>query len=379
MKAARILVAWAVIAFILAGCGGATGKPKADRQAKPVSISGEKNAVPNESVYLKNWRNDYASNPFSEKDLVDSIRLTDDQFFKKYGEGRLIRLTEEGIQQGYLYMSRGVCVSFDEKGRVLAIDCRDGFEFRGAKAGMGFDKVRTILGEASVRAENFGGRKVHILEYTLEECTVQFIAGDRGGKNDGASFLRVRPQRDVLANLKREYRQLAGTEVSEPGTKPDADENPVDAGGWRKTKYQYSPLGKEELIGLVSLTKGEILNKYGYDYTIVRTGAEGLMQGYFFPKLGVCINFWGYDKVSFVECCQGVGIDGATVGISFAEVMARLGEVPIKAAWWESPDIKTHVLEYSMGSARVNFISLAFRPNYHVWKMLIYPKKIVRE
>jgi hypothetical protein len=371
----RNLVVLLVIAALGAGlfCGI---KAYEDKAAAGSGQSAADVADPQTNKYARGWREDYAARPLSKAQLVSCLKMTKDEFFKVYNKGRFIRLEEQGIYAGYLYTALGVCVSFDKDGRLLWVDCRDGFEFNGARSGMSLEKIRTILGEAPVRAEELtGGRKVYVLEYKLADCVAQFISYDRGGDGDGTSFLRVLPQRDISSRLKQALKALTGgnQEGERSGAQGTPAENPVKSGWW-DTEYKESPLAKEELAGLVSMTKGEILKKYGYDYEVVRTGAEGLRQGYFYRWLGVCIMFDADGNAAYVDCCKGVGINGATVGTRMDEVRARVGDVPVVVGKWEA-GFTIHTLQYPIGEGVVMFISFWPERNDKVSRVSVARKK----
>lgn len=121
--------------------------------------------------------------------------------------------------------------------------CRDGFELNGARAGMRLEKVKSILGQAPVRTEEFAdGRKAYVLEYTFEDYIAQFVAYDRDGSDDGTSFLRVLPRQDLEARLKRAARWLTGGE-QQAGLKGTPAENPVKS-GWRDIKYRETRMAE---------------------------------------------------------------------------------------------------------------------------------------
>lgn len=328
---------------------------------------------------VRAWRNDYAERPFSQAQLIYCLKMTKDEFFKEYKQKTevvLIRLAEQGIREGYFFKDLGVCVSFEDDGRILWVDCRDGFELNGARAGMSLGKIKTILGEAPVRTEELaGGRKVYVLEYTFADYVAQFISYDRDGTDDGTSFLRVLPRRDIGARLKQALKMLIGYAKSEEyhGAQGMQADNPVK-GDWWMSEYLESPLTTEELAGLVSMTKGEILKKYGYDYEVARTGTEGLLQGYFYRRLGVCIMFDADGRVGYVDCCKGVGINGATVGTRMDEVRARVGEVPVAVGKWEA-GFTTHTLRYPIGEGVVQFISFRPEKNDKVSRVSVVPKR----
>ena len=133
----------------------------------------------------------------------------------------------------------------------------------------------------------------------------------------------------------------------ENGTVYTDDEGEIDA---------YT-LTKQELLGLVDLTKDEIISKLGKQYTIILTGAENSFEGYCYENFGITIVF-GYDgSVAFIDCDEKVVIDGVHGGMNFSQIQEKLGEAEITETFLGVEENKGYKIEYKIGNCVLKFFS----------------------
>lgn len=112
-------------------------------------------------------------------------------------------------------------------------------------------------------------------------------------------------------------------------------------------------LSQEELFNCVTLTKDQVLEKYGTSYSIVRAGPGGWTQGYFYQNLGISFVFGDDGKVLWIDG-NGVMVDGAKAGMTFSRIKKILGEVPIKEEPYQE-NVKRYSLEYIRDKCKIVF------------------------
>ena len=116
-------------------------------------------------------------------------------------------------------------------------------------------------------------------------------------------------------------------------------------------------LTKPELIGLVELTKDEIISKLGKKYKVILTGAENSFEGYYYESLGITIVFEYDGSVAFIECNEKVVIDGAHEGMNFSQIKEKLGEAKITETFYGIEENKGYKVEYIVGDCVLKFYS----------------------
>ncbi|MGE5329111.1 MAG: hypothetical protein ACM3KR_06375 [Deltaproteobacteria bacterium] len=115
----------------------------------------------------------------------------------------------------------------------------------------------------------------------------------------------------------------------------------------------------KDLFSYISLTKDEVIKKLGKKYKIEPTGAEGLEEGFYYPKLGITFAFENKDnKVSSIYCDEKVEINGAKPGMNFKQIQQKLGTAKILESYMETPDNKCYDLRYIIKNISVEFTSM---------------------
>lgn len=116
-------------------------------------------------------------------------------------------------------------------------------------------------------------------------------------------------------------------------------------------------ISKEELFDCLNLTRDKIFLKYGQDYEIVRAGAEGVLKGYYYEKLGILFIFEEDGKVGWIDCRgNNISIDGAKAGMNFSQIKEFLGEAPIKKGMLEAY-YPIYLLRYTFNNVQITFSS----------------------
>jgi hypothetical protein len=91
---------------------------------------------------------------------------------------------------------------------------------------------------------------------------------------------------------------------------------------------------------LLGMTKTEAVSLLGKTYTIVDSGGEGWLEGYYFAEKGMTLSFYkkgtivdpskgikaeDFNKVLAVSCNEKVDLNGARVGMTLNQFKAALG------------------------------------------------------
>ncbi len=116
-------------------------------------------------------------------------------------------------------------------------------------------------------------------------------------------------------------------------------------------------IDKETLFWILSMSKDMVSDVYGTEFEIIRSGAEGAQDGYYYKQRGISIIFTDDGNVGYVDCNENVDIDGATAGMSFIQIKEKLGEAKIEENWMETPDNKIYQLKYEMNGHTLIFES----------------------
>jgi len=152
----------------------------------------------------------------------------------------------------------------------------------------------------------------------------------------------------------------------------------------------------DEIDNFLNMTKKEVLNHFGEEYEIVRAGAEGAYDGYFYEEQGLTFIFFpdgltlemlfGSDIVvnaigpNHVEITMGDGnnfkfywpsedtvrsvfvsdnveIRSVRQGMNFAQIQKYLGTTEIVETWIEDPNNTAYKIKYQIGKGWYNFYS----------------------
>jgi len=115
----------------------------------------------------------------------------------------------------------------------------------------------------------------------------------------------------------------------------------------------------KDLFSYISLTKDEVIKKLGKKYKIESTGAEGLVEGFYYPDLGITFAFENEDnKVSRIDCNEKVEINGAKSGMNLKQIQQKLGTAKILESYIETPDNKCYDLRYIINNTSIEFTSM---------------------
>lgn len=115
---------------------------------------------------------------------------------------------------------------------------------------------------------------------------------------------------------------------------------------------------KKELFNILLMSKVEMIDRYGVNYEIQASGAEGLEQSYYYKNLGINIKYDDNGIVSYIICDKKVNIYGVSSGMNFKQIQDKLGKAKINENWIETPENKMYDLTYDIGGHR--FVFTAF-------------------
>lgn len=134
----------------------------------------------------------------------------------------------------------------------------------------------------------------------------------------------------------------------------------------------------QELVNIFSLTKKEIIKKFGHAYYLTNTGPEGTETGYEFKKKGMTIVFSSDNYVNSVYCNAIIDFNGARSGMTFNKIQKFLGKTKIEevSALEDSNEYKYYLLRYKV----INNLVILFTTgiNDKVGKAYAYIYKIGR-
>lgn len=114
---------------------------------------------------------------------------------------------------------------------------------------------------------------------------------------------------------------------------------------------------KKELFYILLMSKDEMINRYGNNYEVQASGAEGLEQSYYYKSLGINIRYDNNGFVKFVTCDKKVNIYGVSAGMDFKQIQIKLGKGKVNESWLETPENVVYNLTYDIGGHRFTFTS----------------------
>ncbi|MCL1854709.1 MAG: leucine-rich repeat domain-containing protein [Clostridia bacterium] len=115
-----------------------------------------------------------------------------------------------------------------------------------------------------------------------------------------------------------------------------------------------------KINAFLSMSRDEIIEKLGPDFTEAPAGPEGAMDGYYYEDLGMAFAFYpDSDTPELIDCYPGFKINGVGPGSLFSEVMEALGRAEIIETWLELPIYTVYMIEYRLGNSDYCFIALA--------------------
>ncbi len=112
-----------------------------------------------------------------------------------------------------------------------------------------------------------------------------------------------------------------------------------------------------------SLTKDEIISKFGSNYEIVPAGAEACFVGYTYADIGMSFVFDPSETdglLCWIDCDEQIDINGAKSGMDFAQIQNILGKTQIHDAFIETPDHPCYFIEYEINGCNYNFMSFNY-------------------
>ena len=114
----------------------------------------------------------------------------------------------------------------------------------------------------------------------------------------------------------------------------------------------------EQIDAYLAMSREEIVEKLGPDYTVEPIGPEGALDGYCYEDLGMAFAFYfDSDTPDFIDCYPNFRIRGVGIGSLFSEVFEALGEAEIIETWLADPDDKAFMVQYELGNAVYDFVA----------------------
>ncbi|HEX9059239.1 MAG TPA: hypothetical protein VF941_03580 [Clostridia bacterium] len=114
---------------------------------------------------------------------------------------------------------------------------------------------------------------------------------------------------------------------------------------------------KVDVSRIINMTKADIIKELGENYRVVPADVEGSLEGFKYSDIGITIAFIN-DKVHSIACDSSFEINGVKSGMNFSQIRQKLGDIPTKDTFIETPDHKAYKISYSFDNYVMNFLSL---------------------
>jgi len=125
----------------------------------------------------------------------------------------------------------------------------------------------------------------------------------------------------------------------------------------KKTEEELK-IDKKQIVRFFEIdNKEDILKLLGNDYKIVQVGAEGLIDGYSYDKLGIIFAFSEDGKLDWIEGEKLYSVFNVKAEMSLKQVEERLGTGTKGKAFIETPDHPIDTLDYKMDNYYLSFYS----------------------
>jgi hypothetical protein len=122
-----------------------------------------------------------------------------------------------------------------------------------------------------------------------------------------------------------------------------------------KAVYADEPLIRQ-IDEFLTMSREEIIEKLGPDYSVEPAGPEGAMDGYCYENLGMTFAFDpDSDVVELIDCDSNFKIHGVGPGSLFSEILEALGETEIVETWIELPVYTAYIARYKFGNSAYCF------------------------
>jgi hypothetical protein len=106
----------------------------------------------------------------------------------------------------------------------------------------------------------------------------------------------------------------------------------------------------------LTMSREEIIEKLGPDYSVEPAGPEGAMDGYYYKNSGMTFAFYpDSDVVELIDCDPNFKIHGVGPGSLFSEILEALGETEIVETWIELPVYTAYIARYKFGNSAYCF------------------------
>jgi hypothetical protein len=125
-------------------------------------------------------------------------------------------------------------------------------------------------------------------------------------------------------------------------------------------KVDNTSVTTDEIDNFFDMTKDEVLKFLGEKYTIIRVGAEGAYEGYYYKEHDLAFSFWPDNTLASIFAFENFNVNGAYAGMNFALIQEHLGESTINEIWIEDPVHTAYEIEYVIGKCKYFFYSWNF-------------------
>lgn len=122
--------------------------------------------------------------------------------------------------------------------------------------------------------------------------------------------------------------------------------------------YINGELNYEEVYQCIGMSKVEIEKNLGEDYVTSYNGPEGTFETYLYEDLGLEFAFdYPCDEVCMIYCDETACFKGVRAGMSFDEIMDKLGKREISELGYGYPVSTIYCIDYEFENYRLTFVS----------------------
>lgn len=275
-------------------------------------------------------------------EIFNSIYLTEDKIKYKYGEEyQEIFNFREGSYYGIYYEDIGITFVFDKffkDSLPLWVEFDEDIEVFGVNSGMSIVEVQEKLGKTEIETIKMDRQSepdynIYKISYIYDDAILYLTSNNEFGKN---TKLRLAP-----LNL------LSGKVV------------------------RSKNIDSERIFKYLSLSKNEMLDKFGDNYEIIQAEKEDFNIGYFYNNLGITLVFDENDNLQWIECNEFFNIGNIKSGMNYSKIQDDLGHVGLIGYRYNLSSNYDYILKYELSSAHIEFIS--YYPDGRYANVRVYP------
>lgn len=178
----------------------------------------------------------------------------------------------------------------------------------------------------------------------------------------------TQPANPIIENVTEQKSQPAKDLT--PTASPAANVQPVtpnkaadstQKGDTQPPKAPTITIVPNDLFSYFSLTRDQVIQKFGKTFETVDTGFEKSCTGFYYKNAGLIFTFDDEEnpnsKVAWIDCTQDIEINGAKSGMNFEQVQEKLGATQINEVSIKGLSQKLYELNYVINDCLITFRS----------------------